>query len=108
MDDLPPPWVAVPGLTAAEPANQGLAETYIDLNWLSFWQSLTPDGKALYLDRWSASPEWRAAIALRYDQEGFDVEADAREADEWATARRQAVPVKERSLWNRLRGSGPR
>ncbi len=108
MDDLPPPWVALPGLTANDPANQGAAEAYVALNWLPFWQSLGPDGKARYLDRWSASPEWRDAIALRYDHEGFDVEADAREADEWADARRQAASVGKPSLWDRLKGGGRR
>lgn len=102
MDDLPPPWIALPGLTADDPANQGAAETYVGLNWLPFWQSLTPDGKARYLDRWSASSAWREAIALRYDHEGFDAEADAREADEWADARRQAASVRKTSLWDRF------
>ena len=108
MDDLPPPWVAIPGLTAGDPANQGFAETYIVLNWLPFWQSLPPDEKAHYLDRWSASPEWREAIAFRYDHEGFDAEADAREADEWANARRQADSVRKRSFLDRVSGGrGP-
>lgn len=106
MDELPPPWVAVPGLTAADPANQGQAEAYIGLNWLPFWRSLNLDDKARYLDRWSASLEWREAIAFRYDHKGFDVEADAREAEEWANAHRQDAPVKKPSLWDRLRGRG--
>ena len=83
MDELPPPWVAIPGLTTDDPATQGLAEVYIDLSWLPFWQSLTVDGKTQYLDRWSASPEWRETIAFRYNHDGFDAEADAREAEEW-------------------------
>lgn len=87
MDDIPPPWIALPGLTPGEPANQGVAETYIVLTWLPFWLSLLPDGKARYLDRWSASPEWREAIAFRYDHVDFDAAADAREADTWADAR---------------------
>ncbi len=91
MDELPPPWVAIPGLSADEPANQGLAETYIVLSWLPFWLSLDADGKARYLDRWSASTEWRDAIAFRYDHEGFDADADARDAKEWADARRRAA-----------------
>ncbi len=107
MDDMPPPWIALPGLAADDPANQGAAETLVALNWLPFWQSLGPAEKARYLDRWSASPEWREAIALRYDHEGFDAEADAREAKEWAHARRQAAAsAGKRSLWVRLKGGG--
>ena len=88
MDGLPPPWVAVPGLTADYPANQGVAETHIVLSWLPFWQSLPGDEKARYLDFWSASPGWREAIAFRYDHVGFDAEADALEAETWAKGRR--------------------
>ena len=104
MDEQPPPWVAVPGLTADDPANQGMAETYIRLNWLPFWQSLSSDEKARYLDRWSASPGWRDAIAFRYDREDFDVEADAREAAEWAKVHPQHATGKKPSLWDRLKG----
>ena len=102
MDDLPPPWVAIPGLTVDDPANQGMAEAYISLNWLPFWQQLRPDEKARYLDRWSTSSEWRDAIAFRYDHEGFDAEADARDAAEWADARRSPARRQRPSLWTRL------
>lgn len=108
LGDLPPPWIALPGLTVDDAANQGLAETYVALSWLPFWRSLAPDGKARYLDRWAASPEWRAAIALRYDHEGFDAELDAHEANEWANARRQTAPVGKRSFWDWLRRHGVR
>lgn len=108
MDELPPPWVALPGLTAGDSANQGYAEMYVTLSWLPFWQSLTLDEKARYLNRWSASPEWRDAIALRYDHEGFDAETDTREADECANARRQGASVAKLSLWDWLRWRGPR
>ncbi|WP_419729851.1 hypothetical protein [Lichenicola sp.] len=106
MDDLAPPWIALPGLTTAASTNQGLAETYIVLTWLPFWRLLTPVGKAGYLDRWSASPEWREAIALRYDHEAFDADADAREAREWAIAQRQAAPTGKSSSWDRLKRIG--
>ena len=107
MDDLPPPWIALPGLTTTDTTNQGLADVYITLSWLPFWRSLTFDGKARYLDRWSASPEWREEIAFRYDHQGFDAGADAREAEQWANARRHAAPVKRR-LRDRLRWGGTR
>lgn len=108
LEDMPPPWIALPELTVDDAANQGLAETYVALSWLPFWRSLAPDGKASYLDRWAASPGWRAAIALRYDQEGFNAEADTREAEQWVNARRQTAPAGRGSLWNWLRRRGGR
>ena len=96
MDELPPPWVAVPDLQPDDPATQGMAEAYVVLNWLPFWQTLAADGKAAYLDRWQASPEWRAAIALRYDWDGIDLEDEAREAAAW---RAENVDDTRRPWW---------
>ena len=91
----PPPWIALPGLSPDEPANQGAAEAYVVLTFRPFWGALTAEAKAAYLDHWDASPEWRAAIAFNYDHEGFDIEADARDAQAWAAAH----PLSARPWW---------
>lgn len=95
--DPVPPWIALPGLDPDEPANQGAAEAYVLLTFLPFWRTLSAEAKTAYLDRWNASAEWRAAIAWRYDQEGFDVEADARDAEAWAAA--HPLPAPRRFPW---------
>lgn len=80
-----PPWVAL-DLSPDDPATQGVAEAYVVLTFLPFWTRLSVAEKANYLDHWNASPEWRAAISERYDQEGLDLEAEAREAEAWRAA----------------------
>lgn len=80
-----PPWVAL-DLSPEDPATQGAADAYITLSFLPFWTGLSPAEKARYLDEWDASPAWRAAISERYDHDGFDLEADAREAEAWRIA----------------------
>jgi hypothetical protein len=79
MEEWPPPWVALPDLSPDDPATQGMAEAYIVLSWLPFWQTLSPAAKAEYLDRWHASAEWRDAITSRYDWEAAELEQEARE-----------------------------
>ena len=79
MDEFPPPWVALHDLTPDDAANQGVAEAYIVLNWYPFWRSLTPSQKASYLDRWHASPDWRDAIAARYDADPDTLAEEAKE-----------------------------
>ena len=69
-----------------EPATHGMPEVYIGLSWWPYWNTLTPGEKALYLDRWNASEEWRSAIKGLYDPQDIDWEAEAREADEWRAA----------------------
>ena len=85
-DEPPPPWVALPGLPPEDPATQGAADAYVTLTFFPFWTGLSADEKADYLDRWNASAEWREVIAERYDHEGLDLEAEAREADAWRAA----------------------
>lgn len=81
-----PPWIALPDLS---PDGPGPAEAYVAVTFLPFWTQLTAAEKAGYLDRWNASPEWRSAIAFKYDHEGFDIEADAPDSE----ARRAAHPL---------------
>lgn len=82
----PPPWVAAPYLLPTDPATQGAEAAYVDLTFLPFWKTLSLDQKADYLNRWSASEDWRHAIAEAYDHVGIDLEAEAREAEAWAAA----------------------
>ena len=89
MDEPPPPWIAFPSLGPDIPPNQGAEEAYVDLDWLPFWSALTADEKAAYLDRWQAPSAWREAISARYDQQGFDIAADAADSAIWAEERAQ-------------------
>ena len=104
-DEYPPPWIALPDLLPTDSTNQGMAETYIKLNWLPFWQSLSAEAKATYLDRWQASPEWRSAIAEAYDLDVEDMEEDARESEAYLARWRQANPDEavHRPWWRRRR-----
>ena len=77
---LPPPWSVFPGLSPEEPGNQGAVEAFLVLEWLPFWSALTREDKDAYLDRWNASPAWRAAIAERYELSDADLAAEAEEA----------------------------
>lgn len=86
MNVYPPPWIALPDLSPDDPATHGMAEAYVVLTWLPFWQTLSADAKAEYLDRWQASAEWRTAIATRYDADPAELEQEAREAAEWLEA----------------------
>lgn len=97
MDEVSPPWIALPGLDPWEPATHGLAEVYFDLNWLPFWRTLTPEQKAEYLHRWNASPQWREAIATLYEHEGIDLVEEGRLEAEWRE-KRQAREAK-RPWW---------
>ena len=99
MDEVPPPWIALPGLDPYEPATHGLPEVYLDLNWLPFWRTLTPEQKTEYLDRWKASPKWREAIASLYEGEDIDWAEEARCEAEG----RSKLPEREAKLpwWRR-------
>ena len=87
MTEAPPPWTVFPEMGANDPAKQGAEETYIDLEWLPFWQTLDTEARCDYLDRWNATSEWREVIAERYEPDDFDVEEDARDSAIWAAAR---------------------
>lgn len=100
MNDCPPPWIALPGLSPDDPATQGVAEAYVVLTWLPFWQSQSTGARAAYLDRWQASPAWRAVIAERYDADPEMIAQDAREAAAWAAAH---PPAPLRQPWWRRR-----
>lgn len=106
MSELPPPSVVFPDLKVSDSRNQGLVETYIFLNWLPYWESLTPPEQAQYLDRWQVSEEWRHDIAECYGPQQFDAEEAARESEaylaEWR--KRQAKPSLKEKL-ARLFGS---
>jgi len=69
-------WRVFPDLTADEVHNQGAVDGYIEHEWLPFWKGLSEAQKADYLDRYAATPEWREAIAFRYEWEGFDADGD--------------------------------
>lgn len=99
MDEPPPPWIAIPTLRPDDPATQGEAEAYLVLEWLPFWSALDAPRKAAYLDRWRATPEWRDAIALRFDRDGFDLEEDLRESEEMLKRRR--AEETDRPSWSR-------
>jgi len=99
MDDLPPPWIALPDLDPQEPATHGLAEAYVAMNWLPFWQGLSAQDRAAYLDRWNASPEWRQVIAERYEGDGIDWADEARVAAEWRAAHVDEAPRRKWRFW---------
>ncbi len=102
-EEMPPPWAAVPDLDPWLPATQGLPEWYIGLNWLPFWQTLTPDAKADYLERWDAPDEWREVIADRYDEQKIDWEAERSAQVEWRRANMIDPPPRRWWQWWRLR-----
>jgi hypothetical protein len=89
LDEPKPPWIAISGLDPEDPATQGIAEAYIALEWLPFWQSLAPGEKAAYLDRWQTSTAWREAIALRYDADEDALAQEARDHAASEIARRR-------------------
>lgn len=93
MTGPPPPWIVFPDLRANDPAKQGAEEAYIDLEWLPFWQTLDPDARSKYLNRWNTTAEWREVIAERFEQGEFDVEEDARDSATWAAARSRDVDL---------------
>lgn len=82
MDEPPAPWVAIPGLSPNDPATQGEAAAFYDLHWVPFWMTLGAEQKAAYLDRWHAAPEWRDAIARKYDGDGLDLAEDLQDSEE--------------------------
>lgn len=94
--ERPPPWIALPGLSHVDPATQGVADAYVTLTFLPFWTGLSAGEKSDYLDRWNASAEWRAAISERYDLDGLDLEAEAREAEAWRVAH---LPSRHEKSW---------
>jgi hypothetical protein len=102
MDEVAPPWIALPDLDPHEPATQGMPEAYIMLNWLPYWRTLSGPEKAAYLDRWTASAEWRRVIADRYDGGGEDIdwEDEARVAAEWRAAHVDAKPKARWRFWD--------
>jgi hypothetical protein len=93
-----PPWIALPDMSPDDPATQGIAEAYVVLTFLPFWTRLSANGKADYLDHWNASPEWRAAISERFEHDGLDLEAEAREADARQAAYLSA-PDRKKAWW---------
>lgn len=104
MEEVAPPWIALPNLAPGEDTTQGIGAAYYDLNFVPFWASLDRDKKAAYLDRWNASPKWREWIAFALDNaEGIDFEAEARESEtELAFRKTESEPPKSR--WGRLLG----
>lgn len=105
MEEPPPPWIVFPSLGPDSSLTQGAEEAYVDLEWLPFWSALTPDEKAAHLDRWDASPDWREAISMRYDQLGFDIAEDAADSARWAEQHRRPTRRPSRlAKW--LRGHG--
>lgn len=88
MDTPHPMWVVFPHLAANDPQNQGAVDGYIDYIWLPYWQSLSEGEKAAYLDEHNASPDWREAIAERYEWEGLDEDGDPiRKTPSWLERR---------------------
>lgn len=76
MDEPAPMWIVFPDLGAEEVHNQGAVDGYIEYIWLPFWQTLSEDEKAAYLDKYRATPDWRDNIAERYEWEGYDADGD--------------------------------
>ena len=100
-----PPWLVFPDLDPDELSRhlkQGVAEPWFDQQWRPFWSRLSPLQKEQYLDFWTASPDWRAALAFAFDQDGaFDAEADVRESAEYLQQRR-SNGMDKRSVWDRF------
>lgn len=104
MSEPSPPWIVFPSLSPDMPLTQGAEAAYIDGEWLSFWSVLTGGDKMAYLDRWDASPAWRDAIGMRYDQPGFDIAEDAADSARWAERHRSPKPPSRLARWFRGRG----
>lgn len=102
MSHLPPPWIVFPDLSPDDPATQGVAEAYLDLDWLPFWRTLSSRQQELYLDRWQASDAWRTSVAMRYGPQSFDLNEDARDSEAWAKA---DTSLPRNSIIERLRRS---
>jgi hypothetical protein len=92
-NEPPPPWIVLPDLGPDDPATQGIAEAYVDLEWLPFWLSLPPERKAAYLDRWQTSRAWREAIDLRYEANGVAMAQEARDHAASEAARKTSPVV---------------
>lgn len=92
LSELLPPSVVFPDLKTWDSRNQGLVEAYIDLNWLPFWNGLSLEEKAAYLDRWQVSEEWRREIAECYDADPEELAAEARESEAYLAEWRKLNP----------------
>jgi len=68
-EEIKPPWVIWPG---EEPWwggwSQGDAEPWLLDVWLPFWSKLGRGEKLAYLEKWSASPDWRHYALYLWDQ----------------------------------------
>lgn len=100
----PPPWEAFPEIQPDDLVahlRQGAAEPWFDREWRPFWASLDGEQRELYLQHWSASLAWREAMSVFDVDPDLDLEADARESEEylrdWAKRRANAAP-----WWRRL------
>jgi hypothetical protein len=104
VDECRPPWVVFPDIDPRELAGhlrQGAAEAYFVHHWGPFWGSLTAHQRALYLDHWQASPEWRDAVRFHFDEDpSVDTAAGVRESEEHL-ARHRAQRAKK-PWWRRL------
>lgn len=88
--DERPPWLVFPRMKPMEvAATQGLEEAWVDQVWRPFWAGLSTGQRAIYLDHWQATRDWRDALRLVFEVPAdFDVEADAAESQAWLAERR--------------------
>jgi hypothetical protein len=82
-----PPWVVFPAIQPEELSRylkQGVTEAWFDQQWRPFWSRLPLEQQQKYLDHWHATAEWRKAITFYFGTDpAFDIEADARESEEY-------------------------
>jgi hypothetical protein len=104
--DVAPPWQVFPEITPEDVSvhmRQGRAEPYFDAVWRPFWSALSEAQRSAYLDRWNASPAWRAAMSDLDVDTDFDPEEDARESEAYlAEVRRHRDEAwRKLPLWKR-------
>jgi hypothetical protein len=101
----PPPWKAFPEIQPDELVahlRQGAAEPWFDQEWRPFWASLDEGQRERYLQHWSASPAWRDAMMVFDVDPDLDLEADARESEEYLRHLQEQQGHGAKPWWRRL------
>jgi hypothetical protein len=66
--ELPPPWIRYPGTDPWWGGwRQGESEAWLLETWLPFWQALTAEQRASYLERWPApDADWHTYLTVHW------------------------------------------
>jgi hypothetical protein len=64
-EEIEPPWVAFPNNSPVFGWNQGFQESWKINIWLPFWQGLSAEKQAEYLEKWRPpSDDWRETLTI--------------------------------------------